>query len=252
MSKVMQALEHSERRHKAFDSNRQYGQQLSSQPRRSTNKLACILAITLPPLFVAGGVAYKTYDNYKSQWLANNVAQTTVVNVPSEFTVAAAPAFAELKSTYKAPVVVSDSEYQYSEQPTSSEVADAASANSDEMPSDDLLKGLDLSALSPELAQRFESVLSSQPSKTNEPTSDVSNLAQDAQQWYGKLPALNFQTHVYSSKESKRWVKINGTEYGQGDWINDDLQLVAIEQQSCLVRFKGEEIEIPALYDWQG
>jgi general secretion pathway protein B len=80
----------------------------------------------------------------------------------------------------------------------------------------------------------------------------VSNLAQDAQQWYGKLPALNFQTHVYSSKESKRWVKINGTEYGQGDWINDDLQLVAIEQQSCLVRFKGEEIEIPALYDWQG
>ncbi|WP_394128080.1 general secretion pathway protein GspB [Vibrio hepatarius] len=252
MSKVMQALEHSERRHKAFDSTQQYGQQVSSQPLRATNKLACMLAIALPPLLVAGGVVYQTYDNYKSHWLTNNVVQTTVVNVPSEFTVAAAPVFSELKSTYKAPVILSDLEYEYNGKPTRSEVSHDASTNLDEIPSDDLLKGLDLSELSPELAQRFESALSSQPSKANKRTSDVSNLAHDAQQWYGKLPALNFQTHVYSSKESKRWVKINGSEFGQGDWINDDLQLVAIEQQSCLVRFKGEEIEIPALYDWQG
>lgn len=251
MSKVMQALEDSQRRHKAFESTQPYGQQVSSQRRRSTNKLACIVSITLPPLLIAGGMAYQTYTSYKNQWLDDNVAQTTVIDVPFEFTSTRVADFGELKSTYKEPVVLSDSEQEYYEQPPSSDL-NATTESANDMPSDDLLKGLDLSALSPELAQRFESALTSQPNKVNEQRSDVSNLAQDAQQWYGKLPPLNFQTHVYSSKESKRWVKINDTEYGQGDWINDELQLVAIEQRSCLVRFKGEEIEIPALYDWQG
>lgn len=247
MSKVMQALENSERLHQALEPTQAHTPHALHEPKVSVNKLACALAVLLPPLLVAGGVGYQAYQDYQSQWLVDNVAHTVVVETPFAFTSERAPEFATLSSTYRPQDPVTD---LYQTDSESLPVENAVSTKS--QPNDDLLKGLDLSALSPELAQRFESALSSQPNQTKERSSDVSNLAQDAQQWYGKLPALNFQTHVYSSKESKRWVKINGTEYGQGDWINDDLQLVAIEQQSCLVRFKGEEIEIPALYDWQG
>ncbi|MDN3684261.1 general secretion pathway protein GspB [Vibrio sinaloensis] len=61
-----------------------------------------------------------------------------------------------------------------------------------------------------------------------------------------------FQTHVYSSNPNKRWVKVNGTEFSEGDVIAQGVVLERIEQNLCQLRFEGEVIEVPALYDWQG
>jgi general secretion pathway protein B len=77
-------------------------------------------------------------------------------------------------------------------------------------------------------------------------------LAQNSNDYYGRLPAMNFQTHVYSRAEDKRWVKINDVEYMQGDELNGGVVLESIEPQSCVIRFEGERLRIPALYDWKG
>lgn len=263
MSKVMQALEHSERSHQNLSSFHQAPAHAVAQQKESSRGRNIAFAL-LPPLFVAGVMAFQTYQAEKQRWLEHNVAETVLVEVPFEYTASQAPDFGPLAVTYRDNSNSAQSDWlNQIERDNSSlpqevlEQASTVDSNATESrvseSSDDLLSGLDLSQLSPELAQRFESALSSNPTpESNRQNSEASNLSQQAQRWYGKLPALNFQTHVYSSKPSKRWVKINGVEYNQGDWVNDNIELVAIEQQSCLIRFKGELIEVPALYDWQG
>nr|WP_238787010.1 general secretion pathway protein GspB [Vibrio vulnificus] len=57
---------------------------------------------------------------------------------------------------------------------------------------------------------------------------------------------------MYSSDPKRRWLKINGAEFHQGEWIDNQIQLVEISAQSVIVEFQGEQIEIPALYEWKG
>ncbi|MCG9581527.1 general secretion pathway protein GspB [Vibrio tubiashii] len=267
MSKVMQALEHSERSHQNLSSLYQAPAHAVAQQKESRRGRNIAFAL-LPPILVAGVMAFQTYQAEKQRWLEHNVAETVLVEVPFEYTASQAPDFGPLAVTYRDNSSSAQSDWlNQIEQDNSSlpqEVLEQASTVGSQVDSnateghasegsDDLLSGLDLSQLSPELAQRFESALSSNAKpESNRQNSEASNLSQQAERWYGKLPALNFQTHVYSSKPSKRWVKINGVEYNQGDWVSDNIELVAIEQQSCLIRFKGELIEVPALYDWQG
>nr|WP_226975429.1 general secretion pathway protein GspB [Vibrio navarrensis] len=74
----------------------------------------------------------------------------------------------------------------------------------------------------------------------------------EAARWRGRLPALNLQSHIYSNDSQRRWLKINGAEYRQGDWIEQQVKLVEILPQSVVVEFDGEKIAIPALYEWKG
>ncbi|RTZ15960.1 general secretion pathway protein GspB [Vibrio aquaticus] len=250
MSKVMQALDQSERLNQSLHRSTHSAHPLSLPAAQSSSSWLNVLAVILPPILVGGGMTYQTYHDYLAAWRTDNIAETILVEKPFEFNVVSAPDFGRLATTYKVQTEPSETLLESvvsAPQPVNSEPVFENQDNSD----DELLDGLDLSQLSPELAQRFQSALTekveSKPVATN-----ASNLAQNAEQWYGKLPPLNFQTHVFSSKPSKRWVKVNGVEYSQGDWLNDDIELVAIEQQSCLIRFQGELVEVPALYDWQG
>lgn len=258
MSKVMQALEESQRSHQALGATMPPMTHSSSQSQPTGLRLKHIAIALLPPLCVASFMAWHSYQQAELTWLERNVAQTVIVEVPFDYHLEPAPHFSELAATYRQPTTSAQQEWLAQEIPVSSTQEQGSSAShatqsTRSEASDDLLDGLDLSQLSPELAQRFESALNAESSQQQAiEEGDISNLAHQATRWYGKLPALNFQTHVYSSKPSKRWVKINGVEYSQGDWVNDELELVAIEQQSCVIRFKGELIEIPALYDWQG
>ncbi|MGL6261646.1 general secretion pathway protein GspB [Vibrio sp. WXL210] len=115
---------------------------------------------------------------------------------------------------------------------------------------------LDLSELSPELAQRVQQAITAPstqaPSARTSERSNAIALQQNAADYLGRLPALNFQTHVYSSAVDKRWVKINDVEYSQGEVIGAELILEEIEPQACVIRFQGERIRVPALYDWRG
>lgn len=124
----------------------------------------------------------------------------------------------------------------------------------------DLLQGLDLTELPPDLALKLEAIMDEQPSMPepmdSRPASQlepqVIELENHVNSLSGVLPKLDLQTHMYSSSENKRWVKVNGQEVSQGDWIGNDVQLLEIKPQSVVVEFNQQKIEIPALYEWKG
>ncbi|MEZ8318618.1 general secretion pathway protein GspB [Vibrio splendidus] len=124
----------------------------------------------------------------------------------------------------------------------------------------DLLQGLDLSELPPDLALKLESMMGEQQSApepmdsrpAGQVGSQVIELESHSNSLSGVLPKLDLQTHMYSSSETKRWVKVNGQEVAQGDWIRRDIQLLEIKPQSVIIEFNQQKIEIPALYEWKG
>ncbi|MGP8307082.1 general secretion pathway protein GspB [Vibrio sp. YIC-376] len=114
------------------------------------------------------------------------------------------------------------------------------------------LDDIDLSSLSPELAQKVENALSKRSSPASQYSLPINDLEGNAQQWQGRLPALNLQTHMYASDTQRRWVKINNVEYHQGDLVEGQVTLKEIQPQAVIVEFQGEQIRIPALYEWKG
>ncbi|HHB1315465.1 TPA: general secretion pathway protein GspB, partial [Vibrio cholerae] len=128
-------------------------------------------------------------------------------------------------------------------------------ASGQQSASNKALGDLDLTQLSPELALRVQAIMrdqSSEPATPSTPTSAAVSLTQHSDRYQGQLPALNFQMHAFSSNEQKRWIKVNGVEYREGDMLTPEVKLESIKPQSSVIIFGGEEIEIPALYDWKG
>ena len=210
--------------------------------------LALIIGL---PAIAATFSGYQSYQNQLEEWQLHNVANNVVEEVPFAYQMSDAPAYTELKSTF-VQRIESQSVVQVEkpEMPVSITEPTKVTQSSQKPESTDFISKLDLSELAPELALKVESAIKDE---RVEPKSvrNAPNLSLQPEAWYDKLPAMNFQTHVYSSQVNKRWVKINGTEYSEGSWIGE-VELVSIEPQSCLIRYQGELIEVPALYDWQG
>ncbi|MFA0114961.1 general secretion pathway protein GspB [Vibrio sp. 10N.261.46.E11] len=124
----------------------------------------------------------------------------------------------------------------------------------------DLLKGLDLTELPTDLALKLESIMGDQQSAPEPMDSrpvgnldpQIIGLETHGNRLSGVLPKLDLQTHMYSSSETKRWVKVNGHEVAQGEWIERGIQLLEIKPQSVIIEFNQQKIEIPALYEWKG
>lgn len=131
-------------------------------------------------------------------------------------------------------------------------------AKNDGHESDMELDDLDLSSLSPELAMKFQSALQATAqqgmfeSEGNPSNQEVLDIEKIGIQFQGRLPALNLQTHMYSSDKQRRWVKINNHEYYEGDWIDNQVQLLKVKPQSIVVKFEDLQLKLPALYEWQG
>lgn len=118
---------------------------------------------------------------------------------------------------------------------------------------DDALSHLDMSKLSPSLQSRVEAALKGEHNARKQGESrDAMDIRQHITEFSGQLPPLNFQSHVYTTDVVRRWIKVNGVEYRQGDNIGSNIQLLDIKPQSTVIKFKGKLIEIPALYDWKG
>ncbi|OCH22647.1 general secretion pathway protein GspB [Aliivibrio logei] len=120
------------------------------------------------------------------------------------------------------------------------------------------INNLDLSGLSPELAARFESAMND-PADVNQEKelvwdNDESTieLVKNGAEFMGRLPALNFQTHNYTSKLSQRWVKVNGKEVSAGENITPSVSLLEINPRNVIIEFENKKIEVPALYEWKG
>ncbi|MGD8172951.1 general secretion pathway protein GspB [Vibrio sp. TRT 21S02] len=257
MSRVLQALESSEQQHSrtSFVSRTPLAQSETAATKTSpVIYLACLLV----PVAIATGVSvYQIYQSKLAQWQEHSQPKPVTVEVEASYSVQDYPEFGRLALNHYQPMPRVELSPQRAEevltQVTPAHVEEAAAPI--EVKGDNALAGLDLSALPPELALRVENALgdtnTSRSSSATRRQDSIIELAQQADKWHGKLPALNFQTHVYSSNEKKRWVKINGTEYSQGDWIGD-IQLVAIEQQSCVIQLGEQRLRVPALYDWKG
>ncbi|NRF26667.1 general secretion pathway protein GspB [Vibrio coralliilyticus] len=258
MSKVLQALDHSEQNHQTFNGVNHYQSVNDVRPRRTVSGWLLATVIVAPALVTGALSTYQSYLEQRGQWQASHQAKPQVLEVPFAYQTLPYPSFSELRETYEyakadtGHIEVASEETQppvvQPQEPVQPRVQPPAQSQNST-----LLDGLDLSGLSPELAMRVESALES--SANPEPKyndSEASDLAIHSRQWQGKLPPLNFQTHVYSSNPDKRWVKVNGTEYREGDWISNDIQLQHIEPQRSAISFKGSVIEVPALYDWKG
>lgn len=113
------------------------------------------------------------------------------------------------------------------------------------------LDDLDLSGLDPEIARKVAAAMNNEPSDPRLSNADHIALESSEARYRGRLPALNFQTHMYSSDVNRRWIKVNGQELKEGDRLNS-IQLLAIEPQSVTIRFDNDIIDIPALYEWEG
>lgn len=119
------------------------------------------------------------------------------------------------------------------------------------------LDQFDLSQLSPDIAARLQNALGTQTSDllTPEPeektSSEVISLSQASSMIKNKLPALNFQTHIYASEPSRRWIKVNDSEVVEGDEIMAGVKLEHIQPRHVVISFLGQQLSIPALYEWQ-
>lgn len=69
-------------------------------------------------------------------------------------------------------------------------------------------------------------------------------------QWVQKaVPKLEFDMHIYAS-DGKGWVRVNGRERYEGDYIDRELLLSEIQPQTVVLTFRGEKFTMPALSSW--
>ena len=183
--------------------------------------------------------------------------QEVYAQIGSESTNVAGGAIVPVASSESSARTSEESELSLAQQ----EVQPGVSNENTALQSDsDLLQGLDLSELPPDLALKLESMMGEQQSApepmdsrpAGQVGSKVIELESHSNSLSGVLPKLDLQTHMYSSSETKRWVKVNGQEVAQGDWIGQDIQLLEIKPQSVIIEFNQQKIEIPALYEWKG
>jgi general secretion pathway protein B len=65
-----------------------------------------------------------------------------------------------------------------------------------------------------------------------------------------ELPSMAFSAHMYASLPADRWLRVNGEQKREGDWIDDKVQIKRIDPQHLIMRYKGEDFVMHALTDW--
>lgn len=281
MSQVMKALQRSE------SSYQQYSAQSAQMTTHDTQNVPRgwrwyhSLWLIVPGVATAAVVAVQSYQHQQARITALQTAEPGIVQVAASFEQLDYPDFGPLeRSDIEVPVFDQAIPFEVAEnrpapapsdavtapaprveplEPLSTNAVRISAAQSDaeiERQDQQALRSLDLSQLSPQMAARVESVLQQDDNAAAQQTEhheeDAIALVQHSNEFSGYLPAMNFQTHVYASNVVKRWIKVNGVEYQEGDKIFDNVQLVAIKPQSTIILFGQQPIEIPALYDWRG
>lgn len=133
------------------------------------------------------------------------------------------------------------------------------------------------SNVSPELLQRFEKAMAdleqeSAPGQRNtdvlgygETESDLSGedfsnndfIVTDVQRVdqlparvMTRLPRMSFSAHMYASNPQDRWIKVNGIEMGEGEWLDEKVFVEKIEPQHVILLFEGHQFSMRALSEW--
>jgi general secretion pathway protein B len=115
-------------------------------------------------------------------------------------------------------------------------------------------------AISPELLAKFNAAIAEldsdkpqtqaqSPAQNNE-YDDVPRVDQLPVAVLTDLPAMSFSAHMYASLPENRWVRVNGLRMVEGDYIDDQLQIVNIEPQRVILSFRENVFSMNALTDW--
>jgi hypothetical protein len=65
-----------------------------------------------------------------------------------------------------------------------------------------------------------------------------------------QIPPLRFEAHVYASDPAQRWVKVNGKDLQEGQWVTADIQIKEITANYVLLQTGRQLFSIEALTDW--
>lgn len=60
------------------------------------------------------------------------------------------------------------------------------------------------------------------------------------------FPALQIEVHVYDTDATRRFVRINGQRYLEGDTLDSGPQIDAINEAGIVFRFRGERVLFPS------
>ncbi|WGW00784.1 general secretion pathway protein GspB [Vibrio sp. YMD68] len=280
MSEILKALKISEQHHQRYEALPSNKVSASSASRPRASRLMVVMSFILPVALTVTWLGYSANPHKNAKSSSEIQVIPDIIEVESGFTVLPHLPITTLKTTYRSeeqisivdtiqtfPIEEEDAHAETSNTRIVGHATQKEKAEEADVLALEHLSELDLSQFSPEIAFRVQSVLSNEKggSPSTEAfsanTQDTSSqglsissvkLVQSGADFQGLLPAMNFQTHVYSSQVDKRWVKINGSEFVEGDKINDLVTLVEIKQRYCMINYEGQLIEIPALYDWKG
>lgn len=106
-----------------------------------------------------------------------------------------------------------------------------------------------------ELRDKFQSAMDSLASEPKQPTvSEYAAPARDVQSLddiiQRQIPPLRFEAHVYATEPMQRWVKVNGKDLQEGQWITADIQLKEITPQYVLMQTGRQMFSMQALSEW--
>ncbi|MGF1762351.1 general secretion pathway protein GspB [Aliivibrio kagoshimensis] len=275
MSKILNALNHSEQQFKQQQSlEGMAGHYSFLEEKKSINLyllfslLVCVPAVVVMviAIIINPMPAKQFIERYFSLNISNIVSVKSVIPVSQQASIVVAEASSgwlildyphfETQPLPKAQLIVS-SDPLPSKKVVNVNVESVAERDESEVD----LHQLDMSELSPEIAARLKSIMQNQsPQPTRQPVSDGPRLAEygtivlprHSAEFVGKLPAMNFQTHIYASQADRRWVKVNGVEATEGDDIALGVRLLEIKPREVIVDFRGETLSIPSLYEWGG
>ncbi len=65
-----------------------------------------------------------------------------------------------------------------------------------------------------------------------------------------QIPPLRFEAHVYASTPEQRWVKVNGKDLQEGQWVTADIQIKEITSQYVLMQMGRQLFSMEALTEW--
>lgn len=63
------------------------------------------------------------------------------------------------------------------------------------------------------------------------------------------IPSLQFEMHIFAS-DGQGWVRVNGRDRYEGDYIGRELLLNEIQPQQVVLSFRGEKFSMAALSSW--
>lgn len=109
--------------------------------------------------------------------------------------------------------------------------------------------------ISNELRDKFASALKATENSSsnatlrshNAPAIDINMLDMQLQQ---QIPPLRFDAHVYATTASQRWVKVNGKNLQEGQWITADIRIKEITPQFVLLELSTQLFSMAALTEW--